>query len=272
MPAMKSHLVTVVIHAHLPEPEPLEQVSLAQTLAILGRHPITFVVPTGLDTRWYEDFCRGRATIRFLRFEWNGLDEYARMLLSPRFYARFHDYRYLLICHLDAFVFRDELTAWCHRGYDYVGAVIHHRTWERGHQRSLGRAANHDTLHKLLRATSTGYLANGGFGLRKVDTFLRLTRRFERYIDLYADLAVARGRGVWEDLFVLRHFPRQSRDFKVPPRRIAARFGAEHVDEVAPDLHSGRRELAELPFGIHGWIQFQPEVWKPYARRFGHAV
>lgn len=131
MPAMKPHLVTVVIHAHLPEPEPLEQVSLAQTLAILGRHPITFVVPTGLDTRWYEDFCRGRATIRFLRFEWNGLDEYARMLLSPRFYARFHDYRYLLICHLDAFVFRDELTAWCHRGYDYVGAVIHHRTWER---------------------------------------------------------------------------------------------------------------------------------------------
>ena len=101
---------------------------------------------------------------------------------------------------------------------------------------------------------------------------LELTRRFERYIDLYADLAVARGRGVWEDLFVLRHFPRQSRDFKVPPRRIAARFGAEHVDEVAPDLRSGRRELAELPFGIHGWIQFQPEVWKPYARRFGHAV
>jgi hypothetical protein len=269
---MKRSLVTVVIHAHLPEPEPLEKISLAQTLNVLGRHPITFVVPAGLDTRWYEDFCRGRAAVRFMRFEWSGLDEYARMLLSPTFYARFHDYRYLLICHLDAFVFRDELTAWCHLGHDYVGAVIHNRTWDRGLQRSLGQPAPYDTLHKLLRATSAGYLANGGFGLRKVDAFLRMTRRFERYIDLYTAMAMARGRGVWEDLFVLRHFPRMSRDFSVPPRRIAARFGAEHVDEVAPDLRLGQRDVADLPFGIHGWIQFQPEVWKPYVRRFGHAV
>ena len=79
-------------------------------------------------------------------------------------------------------------------------------------------------------------------------------------------------RGVWEDLFVLRHFPQLSRDFRVPPRRIAARFGAEHVDAVAPDLRRGERDLAGLPFGIHGWIQYQPEVWTPYARRFGHDV
>ena len=95
---------------------------------------------------------------------------------------------------------------------------------------------------------------------------------FERYIDAYAAMAMARGRGVWEDLFVLRHFPQLSRDFRVPPRRIAARFGAEHVDAVAPDLRRGERDLAGLPFGIHGWIQYQPEVWTPYARRFGHDV
>jgi len=41
---------------------------------------------------------------------------------------------------------------------------------------------------------------------------------------------------VWEDLFVMRHFPRLSGDFRVPPRRIAARFGAEHVDAVDADL------------------------------------
>ena len=66
---MDSHLVTVVVPTHLPEPTALGKISLSQTLEVLKRHVITFVVPAGLDTRWYESFCHGKAEIRFERFE-----------------------------------------------------------------------------------------------------------------------------------------------------------------------------------------------------------
>ena len=66
--------VTVIVPTHLPEPDAMGKVSLAQTLSVLHRHIITFVVPIGLDVRWYEEFCRGKAQVRFERFDWHGFD------------------------------------------------------------------------------------------------------------------------------------------------------------------------------------------------------
>ena len=47
------------------------------------------------------------------------------MMLSGRIHELFRDYEYLLICHTDAWIFRDELADWCRRGYDCV------RSWVR---------------------------------------------------------------------------------------------------------------------------------------------
>ena len=264
--------VTVIVPTHLPEPDAMGKVSLAQTLSVLHRHVITFVVPVGLDVRWYEDFCRGKAEVRFERFEWHGFFEYSRLMLNPAFYRRFLDYDYVLICHLDAFVFKDELLEWCERGYDYIGSVIYRLGWKDGVPLSRRKAMVNAGLRKLLRTRRTEYLANGGFALKKVRTFFRLTKRFKPWLDLYATVARLRGRGIWEDMLVNRHFPRLSRRFSLPPRAVAERFGAEFVDFDPVDLPFSARSPDTLPFGVHGWPQFQPDYWRPVIRGYGHAV
>lgn len=271
-PHLAQQLVTVVVPTHLPEPTALGKVSLAQTLSVLGRHPITFVVPDTLDVSWYEDFCRGKADIHFQRIAWRGIDEFGELMLSPQFFERFVDYEYILVCHLDAFVFKDDLADWCRQGYDYIGSVIYNTAWEQGVPLSRRKARVNDALRKLLRTRPTEYLANGGFALKRVRTFLEMTSRFRYYIKGYTSIAIARGRGIWEDLFVLRHFSRLSDNFMIPPRSIAQRFGAEYVDYDEQLLPFGNGDAQNLPFGVHGWIQFQPEYWKPIIRQYGHDV
>jgi hypothetical protein len=47
---------------------------------------------------------------------------YNKLLLSPVFYSRFIDYKYICICQFDTFIFRDELSYWCKKSYDYIEA------------------------------------------------------------------------------------------------------------------------------------------------------
>ena len=61
---------------------------------------------------------------------WNGQREYTNLTFDPDFYRRFRNYEYILLCHLDSFVFRDELEKWCQTGYDYIGSLIYNTEWE----------------------------------------------------------------------------------------------------------------------------------------------
>src|SRR3989337_1397330 len=156
--------VVIVIPIHQDEPSEFEKISLAQTLSVLHKYPITFQTKEGVNTKWYEEFCRDKASVNFERFKWNGAQEYSELMALPEFYSRFKEYEYMLICHLDAFVFRDELDKWCEYGYDYIPSIIYNTEWE-----------GLPTLYgKLLGFVKPEYFGNGGFGLRKVETFISL--------------------------------------------------------------------------------------------------
>ncbi len=45
-----------------------------------------------------------------------------KLMLSPSLYGRFADYKYILLCHLDALVLSDRLDEWCDLDLDYIGA------------------------------------------------------------------------------------------------------------------------------------------------------
>ncbi|MGI4884701.1 MAG: DUF5672 family protein [Janthinobacterium lividum] len=259
---MEKALATIVIPLRLPEPSALEKVSLDQTIAVLRRYPITFMAPTGLDTAWYEDYCRGKIAASVERFSWQGFEEFTKLLLSATFYERFLDYEYMLVCHLDAFVFRDEVEQWCRAGYDYVGAVIYNPEWI--FQPSL--------LRTVTGFTPREYFGNGGFALKKISSFYHVTSTFQWYINFNFWVRNVRGQGLLEDIFLTQHFPRLSAKFKIPPKAVAQKFGAAYEIWKQEDLPFTNEDNRNLPFGTHGWIQHHQDFWRPCIRRCGYAI
>jgi Protein of unknown function (DUF5672) len=254
---MEKHLVTVCVPIHKPEPNELELISLRQCFNVLKSYPVTFVVRHDLpDVGWYERFAaeNGKTDVYFERFEWDGFRGYSLLMLSPHFYERFLAYEYILIYHLDAFVFEDRLQEWCRLGYDYAGALVFNPTWER----------KSPALLRLLGLQFPDNLANGGFSLRKVRTLYRNLRRYKFLIGFFAK----RNPVFLEDVFICHNLKKVNRSLRIPERTEMERFALEYVYVPENNFSSGDR----LPFGCHGWIQYSPEFWKPYIRRFGHSL
>lgn len=259
---MNKELVTIVIPIHLEEPSELEKISLSQTLKVLRKYPITFQAPYGLNTTWYENYCVGKATINIERFNWKGFEAYGVLQANPLFYKRFLKYSYILICHLDAFVFRDELEEWCQLGYDYTGSVIYDPNFK-----------FKDTfIRKLTGFTSPEYFGNGGFGLKNVRTFYDLTSKYKFYIDFYHKIRKLRKQNFFDDLFFTQHFPKLSSKFSIAPKTVAQRFGAVYYNYQEKELPFNNQENDSLPFGVHGWIQYHQDYWKPCIRRYGYSL
>lgn len=260
---MKNNQVIILIPLQTPEPSKLEQVSLTQTLTVLGDYPVAFMARKHLSTRWYLNFCKQHnveATVEY--FEWEGYEGYGTLQTQPHFYKRFLQYEYLLTCHLDAFVFRDELRKWCAMNYDYVGSVIYNTNFKMK-----------DTLFKIITTyTNPAYFGNGGFSLKKVKRFYDITSRFKLYIDFYHWQRKLRRKGFYDDLFHSLHYPKLLSKFAIAPKNVAQQFGADFVNFNEDELPFSNHNCKNLPFGIHGWIKNQQEYWKPCIRSYGYDV
>ncbi|MEW6718188.1 MAG: DUF5672 family protein [Chloroflexota bacterium] len=66
----------------------------------------------------------GFDTVRFEDRYFSTIASYSKLLLSPKFYAAFINFNYILIYQLDCLVFSDQLEEWCGAGYDYIGAPL----------------------------------------------------------------------------------------------------------------------------------------------------
>lgn len=133
----------------------------------------------GLETRAVGDEWLGRR---------NGIAGYNRMMLSEEFYASFPDTEYILICHTDAWIFRDELGDWCRRGYDCVAApwlrrplydlplVKQYMQWRERMKRRRGEAS---------RQVLYGRVGNGGLSLRRVEAFRRACATYRTEAENY---------------------------------------------------------------------------------------
>lgn len=259
---MKTALVTILIPIYLEEPTELEKISLTQTLTVLNKYPITFMTPEGLDTSWYENFCQGKATIYFERFKWKGIEQFGVLQSTPAFYERFLKYEYMLICHLDSFVFRDEVEKWCSLGYDFIGSVIYNTKFQ----------IKDTFLRKLTTFTNPEYFGSAGFGLKKVKSYYYMTSRFKLYIDFYHFQRKLRKRAFYDDLFYTQHFPKLSSKFKISPKHLAEKFGADFNIFEKDKLPFNQEIESSLPFGVHGWIQYNQDYWKPCIRRHGYSI
>lgn len=262
----------VIVPVYKPELKEAELASLSQCLSILGSHEIRLTGPEGLDLSVYRTvFERFGKELVYEAFEpdyFSSVVGYNKLMLSKCFYKRFACWEYMLIYQLDAWVFRDELDAWCAKGYDYIGAP-----WL-----------------KLDRKVDEQNCGNGGFSLRRIASFIALFDH-KGAIWGYKGLACRhRYRGPRhkvqlilkgllgyknrledfiekgdenEDLFFAALKHKKKRPFRIPLTREAMFFSFEEAPAVLYEKTNRR-----LPFGCHAWQKHDYETfWKQFIKR-----
>ena len=228
-----------------------------------------FIVPKNLNIE-KEGFKVKRFDLKFF----GSISAHRKLLFSKNFYQKFSNYRYILIYHLDALVFSNQLMDWCQKGYDYLGPpwIKHKDTPYAGNPNFEGK------------------VGNGGFSLRKVDSILsvfnskklwknpfrRALSEFlhEKSITRYNSLTNVfrywhpKYNGVLEEMKNYHHnedhfwasrATHYFSKFKIAPVDVAIKFAFECVPRYCYELNE-----KQLPFGCHAWKRYDPEFWEPF--------
>lgn len=268
------HLVCIIIPVYLSNPSVVEINSLDNNLSILKKYPVKFVTYANLDVSIYIKYCvKYGVNFSFEYFDdifFKGTEGYNKLLLSEIFYKRFLDYKFILICQLDAWVFRDELNFWCKKNFTCIGAPL--------------MADNKTPIPQIF---------NGGFTLRKVKSFLKMSNNQYRFS--FDKLFESSKFAIWlaeiyyclknltitdtkvlqnEDVYFCTLFWKYSKAsfflklfsitlfgrFKIPDIDNAVNFAFERFPS---DLY--KFNANKLPFGCHAYRKYEyDEFWKQF--------
>ncbi|WP_412467002.1 DUF5672 family protein [Pedobacter sp. KLB.chiD] len=252
------------------EPTTLEDISLQQCFKVLAKsHPILCVKPTSLNLDFIYPFDK---VIGFDDAYFKDISGYNRLMLSGEFYEAFLDYEYILIYQLDAFVFKDELTSWCEKNIDYVGAP-----WLRHRYPDFIKAAKNSFLSYIHRRFDVKQkntsiptdiqreykVGNGGLSLRRTQIFYTLTKRFQEKIQEYLLYTAA---NLNEDVFWSIEVNRKRKNLKIPSYKEAVYFAFEVPVERGFELTNNK-----LPFGCHAWNK-NLAAWRSVFKDFGYSI
>ncbi len=252
-------LVKVVIPIYRSALKNYERAALDNNLRLLKDFPITFLKPEGVDMRALKE-AYPQVSMTNVSDEWlgtkRGIQGYNEMMMSEKFYDLFSDYEYIFICHIDAWLFRNELEMWCQKGYDHVAAPWPMRP-------RYGRFPLKQYLRlklwlkpkrKIIHCQMFGRIGNGGLSLRRVKVFRQACIDFTETIAYYNSQS---GALYNEDLFWALE-PK----LHLPSVEEALKFSFDLKPELSYALNHH-----ELPMACHGfnkpvrikfWRQFIP--------------
>jgi hypothetical protein len=269
---LPSKAVAIVIPMHnRPELTSDEQISFKHLSHYLNAYDKYLVVPEMLDIN-----LPGCMLKRFNNQYFGSVDAYTRLMLTEHFYRSFSDYKYILIYHLDALVFSNQLLEWCETDLDYIGPPwfpCDDSPW-----------------------VKTPRVGNGGLSLRKVSAFLKVFQSEQYWVHpndywhaLYADKPAHVRMFNWPRKFAKRLLPFNNarhemaqwhlrpdgtknedhfwsdRAIHYYPQLKVASFdvGLRFAFEVAPRLCYELNQR-KLPFGCHAWPRYDRSFWEPF--------
>ena len=135
-----------------------EKISFNRIAKIFSTRKIFLSIPERLKS-FAVTLMQNHENIDFVIFDdkyFGKLIKHNNMLMSLDFYSTFSDYNYLLICHLDVLVIKDDLNFWINQKFDIIGAPI----LEGYTNDNTGRIKAHG--------------ANGGFSLRNIESCIQI--------------------------------------------------------------------------------------------------
>ena len=265
---MSSDTVAIVVPCYKAELNATEQIAYRRIWEVYGHVPIIMMAPPWLDTIGY---VAEHPTLKVERFEFRTVRDYSQLLLQSHFYERFRAQRYILIYQLDCYILRDELGAWCERGYDYIGAPLF---------------CDFEPVQPEGKLWRVG---NGGFSLRNVESALKVLASRKRYQTPKQHWTTTRpsdttvGKAKWglegflkftrfhndvrwatlcnfhEDVFwsvdALHFLP----EFKIPDLQTGLQFAFDYAPAYCYE-QAGRR----LPFACHAWPRYDLPFWQRF--------
>jgi hypothetical protein len=252
-----------------PHLTPEETISLRHLEHFLGKYDRYLIASKSVDTS-----LPGFGIKRFSEKFFGSREAHNNLLLSSQFYQAFQEYQYLLIYHLDALVFSDQLLQWCETNLDYIGAP-----W-------LPCQDAPDV--------KTPRVGNGGFSLRKIESFLKVihsTRfmvdptdywqrffaskpKYLQYLNLprkYLKRMRAFNSVRWEisrwhktrwqneDHFWSHAAAKYYPEFRVASVEEGLRFAFEVAPKWCYEINDHK-----LPFGCHAWAKYDRKFWEPF--------
>ncbi len=254
------YLVKIVIPVYKVDLNIYETVSLNQAVNVFKNYTKTIIKPTNLDVKVILDKYENQFDIQNFDDDYfTDLVGYNRLMLSPEFYRRFGDSKYILIYQLDAFVFRDELAYWCSLNYDYIGAPWlckrkYQRLWMKLFLRVRGSIYS---ILKIKHRQQCFYkVGNGGFSLRKTDSCYKITVTKQKLIRYYLQ-HVRESSQYNEDVFWGIEASKDD-NFLLPSWSEALGFSFDLFPEICFQLSEGH-----LPFGCHRWYK-ELKFWHKY--------
>ncbi len=256
------YLVKVVMPIYREGLPDWELKALRNNVDKLSKYPILFLAPEGLDisriVNQFPSVSVCRVSTQWLGKE-RGIHGYNDMMMSESFYQLFADTSYILICHTDAWIFRDELEQWCRMGYSVVAAP-----WVKKGVSRLPIVKTVATLWQRLfvsrarrRPNLDGKIGNGGLSLRAVAAFREACQEYADEVNLYKSHTEE---AFNEDLF----WATIPTKFRYPEAKLAAHFAIDCKPSLCFKMNGNR-----LPMGCHGfnvksrlsfWSRFIPAI------------
>jgi len=268
---MSAGKVAVVIPIYRNNLSNLEFIALQQCQKVLGAYPTIIAKPHHLKLSQQINDTINAAAESFDDSYFKDIAGYNRLMLAEEFYGRFLDYEYILIYQLDAFVFKDELTLWADKGYDYIGApwirMKDHTNWFKSlkskPQYFFYRLFNIMEDGHPHRRQFYGRVGNGGFSLRKVkklhDLCISEKAKINRYID--------RDEHEFnEDAFWSIEVNRYKKRMNIPGYKTGLKFSIEIEPGCSMEINQ-----QQLPFGCHAWDKYA-NFWRPVFKQYGYDI
>ena len=276
--------VIIIIIAHKEVLTENEKRSLQQCYKVLGSYQTIIVCPEKMNVSTYKT-TYPTADFMFIDPKWQAnYRMFNKLKINDGFYKKFKGFKYVLFYELDAWVFRDELIAWCDKGYDYIGAPWFDLDYN-------GQQYLND-------------VGNGGFSLRNINSSLKLLRslRYKQAMEKYKYLnwkgLTPRLPRLIRDLIKAKHVPSQlektfknhedgfwcrtapavlkeftcnskilsliydtivKKTLRIPAAEEAIKFSFEVNPRLLFEMNN-----RVLPFGCHAWEKRDIEFWKPF--------
>lgn len=240
----------IVIPIYKSSLDPIEEISIKSLKNIVEdkNYDIYFITHMGINRENYIKYFPKAKFKYFKRSYFENTKTYSYLCLSYDFYNRFSAYEFMLIYQLDCYLFRDEISAWCNKNYDYIGAPIfsNNAGW------SLEKI---DQNGKVILSPVVG---NGGLSLRKIETFKNMFDPNGEFRQEYELTDKIFKKVIYEDWYICNVISRFY-DIHIASWEDACKFSLDMNVEAFYDASDSN----ELPMGTHAWdknIRFWKKV------------